>query len=412
MKYAPSLHERLQAFLKFLRPRLTSEETSLEYLSRLRALEDLRLRSHAVGRRHFSAAELCAFWAAPETGRFDVLAKEGGLLGRSHLESSMDLLGPATGLLMESCLALRVLGTSKMKQAVEEFVRQAGRALETGPPNRPAETPAAVPLPPTLQGRRKALNDLWSPPPSILRLLDRLELPHSLPSAIAGEIGKEPGLPLWLFRLRGALTRPSSPPVGNAISPSEYPLLRRLLPAAALLSRLDHPSGSPAFDPNAFWRHALETAYAARLAGRASGYGSPETLFLTGLLHDLGRLIVARRLPDLYESLLSPSPREMQALGTSHAEIGACWAERWGLGRPVSEAARHHHTPPPALEDVELSREAATTIAFCGLSRAGARPGDWLPFLGGLGESRLAEIRLQAGRLAEDSRRLFQDGDP
>lgn len=406
---AETLHERLHAFLSFLKPCLTLEEAPLERISKMRALSDLRVRSFAVGRPRVTAADLCAFLAAPGTGRFDTLATEQGLLSPTHLETPLELLGPTMGLLIEACLSLQVLGTAKMSEAINEFVRKAGTAPGSGSCRRQASDPR--PLSPAVQKLLGGVKGLWSPPESVARLLDLLEISHTPPAAIAREIDRDRGLSSLLPRLRAALAGalPGSP--GNSISPSDYPAARLLLSPAALLSRLDHPPLAPSFDRKAFWTHALWIAHAARLVGRAAGRGNPETHFLAGLLHDLGRLAAGRLLPSLYGALLVPPLREEQALGTTHAEIGALLAERWGFGRAVAEAARHHHAPPSGLEDLELSREAAVAIALCGLSRPGARASDWIPFLG-TGESRLAEIRFQAERLAGESLPLFAAGPP
>lgn len=402
-----TLHERLHRFLSFLKPRLTLEEAAVERISRMRALADLRVRSFAVGRPQVTAADLCTLLATPGTVQFDTLAVKQKLLSQAHLESPLELLGPTMGILMEICLFLPILGTAKMKAAIGEFVRKAGPVPDNASSCRPASAPP--PLSPAIQKLLGGVEGFWSPPESVSRLLDLLEFPHTPPDKIAREIDRDPGLASMFHRLRATLGIASSDSGGKLITSADYPAVRRLLAPAGLLARLDSPPLAPSFDRKTFWEHALHVAHAARLIGRATGRGNPEAQFLAGLLHDLGRLAVARRHPSLYNALQPPLPREEQVLGTSHAEIGAVLAERWNLGRAVAEAARHHHAPPSVLEDLELTREAAVAITLCGLSQPGARVSDWIPFLG-TGESRLAEIRFQAKRLAGESLHFFEAG--
>ena len=400
------LHGRLHDLVASLRSRMILEELPLERLSRLRALGDLRLRSLALGRPRLTGTDICTLLGDPQTGRFDRLALEEGLLAPPHLAIPLDPSGPTTGLLIEACLALQVLGVQKTRETLKELVRKAGRVPGSG---LPASSPAAPrPLPAAVEILLKTAKDLGSPPDLLRRLLDRLEVPETPPPRIVEAIGQDPRLASTLDRLREIL---SGVPPRATPSPSEYPFLRRILPPAALLSRLAPPPGIPFFDRKAFWSHSLGTAHGARLACRALGKGIPESHFLAGLLHDLGRLAVAHLMPSRCDLLQDSPAREREALGTDHAELGACLAERWGLGRGVVEAARHHHLPPDRLEDLELTREAAVAISLCALDRPGTDAGAWIPLLG-IPQRRLGEIRLQAGRLAEESRSLLEAQKP
>lgn len=82
----------------------------------------------------------------------------------------------------------------------------------------------------------------------------------------------------------------------------------------------------------------------------------PETRDVTvvaGLLHDIGSLILASRMPDEFCSTLSRARErncetfeaEEELLGTSHAEIGAYLVGLWGIPNPAVEAIAHHHRP-------------------------------------------------------------------
>ena len=98
-------------------------------------------------------------------------------------------------------------------------------------------------------------------------------------------------------------------------------------------------------------RHARLTAYiAARLP-------VPKHLvdiaMVAGMLHDVGKLIVAWKLPDRFKKLLAEVAEEQCPLykveereyGFSHAEIGAYLLGLWGLPYAVVEAVALHHAP-------------------------------------------------------------------
>lgn len=75
--------------------------------------------------------------------------------------------------------------------------------------------------------------------------------------------------------------------------------------------------------------------------------------FLSGLLHDVGQLILAVEMPDEYSRVLDDArlheksiwAAEMIAFGATHAEVGGYLLGLWGLPNPIVEAVTLHHRP-------------------------------------------------------------------
>jgi HD-like signal output (HDOD) protein len=96
------------------------------------------------------------------------------------------------------------------------------------------------------------------------------------------------------------------------------------------------------------------------------------TAIVAALLHDTGKLVLASRLPARFELALRTAFEknvplhtvEEELTGTSHAQVGACLLDLWGLPKSIVEAAGAHHrpaaAPPPGRE---LNILAATHIA-------------------------------------------------
>lgn len=104
-------------------------------------------------------------------------------------------------------------------------------------------------------------------------------------------------------------------------------------------------------DCETFWQHAVLTGLLTQHLGRKRGLRNSETLFLAGLLHDVGKLVFHEKLPDhaalLRRQYTSAQDREFQLehrlLGFDHAATGAALLKTWSLPDVLVSAARNHH---------------------------------------------------------------------
>ncbi|MBC7461822.1 MAG: HDOD domain-containing protein [Thermoleophilia bacterium] len=167
------------------------------------------------------------------------------------------------------------------------------------------------------------------------------------------------------------------------------------------------------------WSHSLGVGVAARALARKRGNIHPEKAFVSGLLHDLGMIILSVYRKDEFTQILALAAdegityeaAELQVLGWSHAELGAYVAEAWSFPATHCEAIRCHHDP--ALATLQPGLAQVTHLA------------DWMVVDLGVGnlvtaaqpepnEAALAEFRIprkDLPRVVESLRRLFAESD-
>lgn len=107
------------------------------------------------------------------------------------------------------------------------------------------------------------------------------------------------------------------------------------------------------FDHFEFWRHSLGCAVAAGMLARFFRYRISGKVFIGGLLHDVGKIVLDQYIHDLFEQVIekvksqdiSFYQAEKKVLGVTHAEIGGWLANSWNFPAEIEEAIKFHHLP-------------------------------------------------------------------
>lgn len=106
------------------------------------------------------------------------------------------------------------------------------------------------------------------------------------------------------------------------------------------------------FNINVFWYQSLMCATLAKRIAQKIGFGSIDEAYLSGLLHDIGRLVLISAFPKEHESILEKTEdrpntlwAETQLLGVNHCEAGSWLVQKWKLNSMMADAIRYHHEP-------------------------------------------------------------------
>jgi putative nucleotidyltransferase with HDIG domain len=99
------------------------------------------------------------------------------------------------------------------------------------------------------------------------------------------------------------------------------------------------------------WKHSLECAMVAKRLAWVYRYEFLDEAYVTGLIHDVGKVIILQYFPDEYRQIKSAAKEDFSGLnaekaalgGFTHAEIGGKIAEHWFFPEALVDAIEHHH---------------------------------------------------------------------
>jgi HD-like signal output (HDOD) protein len=104
-----------------------------------------------------------------------------------------------------------------------------------------------------------------------------------------------------------------------------------------------------------FWQHAVVVGRIAEMLREVIRINTSADLYLCGLLHDLGMLVLDGMSPNFYPQFLRPSGElqdvvraEKEYIGVDHGQAGVWLAEGIGLPQPYLDVMHFHHQPEKA----------------------------------------------------------------
>ena len=98
------------------------------------------------------------------------------------------------------------------------------------------------------------------------------------------------------------------------------------------------------------WKHLVSVGICARLIAKRRRMANFEDMFLAGLLHDIGIVLMDQYVPDRFSAVIvslkgdkTLVQAEREQVYFDHTELGERVALTWGFPDSVRAAIRHHH---------------------------------------------------------------------
>lgn len=162
-------------------------------------------------------------------------------------------------------------------------------------------------------------------------------------------ISHDPVITARLFKLANSTFYSRSGTVstiGDAVKRLGFKTIKNLVMAACAGKVLTKPMKHYTYSEFGLWQHSLGLALISRSVARNLQLPSylQDELFLAGLMHDIGKLLLDSILDDttIEASRLTPD-MEVAAVGLDHTEVGCRMAKKWKLPDFAVAAIEHHH---------------------------------------------------------------------
>ncbi len=207
-----------------------------------------------------------------------------------------------------------------------------------------------------LEKKIKQTIEFLPPLPAIMaELIQALSDPDLSLARLGGIIAKDPMMSVNILKVaNSAFYR-----IPNRVATIEHAVrmlgvrdVAALCLACSTLTVLKPPANWPSMDLTAFWRHSVATGIYAKLLCRELNFGLMHNIYLAGLIHDVGKVVLDRFAHEEYKEAHELSLREgisvvdaeKKVIGESHDKVGAWLMEKWLLPEAYVNGARYHHS--------------------------------------------------------------------
>jgi len=213
-------------------------------------------------------------------------------------------------------------------------------------------------------GRIKEIPTL---PLIVLEINKQLKDPDTSISKVSETIEKDQALSSNILKLvnsafYGFKTKISD--IRNAVVLLGYNAVRNAIVSISVIKAFSGASALRDFDITRFWKHSLAVAVTSKNISIRTKINSPDNCFVGGLLHDIGKVVLAQYFKDLFvrvwntsrEEGISFHAAERDVVPADHAKIGAFLAARWKMPKGLVYAIRRHHAYQANVENEEFIR--------------------------------------------------------
>lgn len=154
--------------------------------------------------------------------------------------------------------------------------------------------------------------------------------------------------------------------------------VKNLVTALSIINLFQKVNVHSDINPVNLWKHSIAVGIITRMLGQHLGVKDLENYFLAGILHDIGKLLFFKIIPEAYSEVVSYAilnnmtfrEAEQKKLGITHTVAGELLAEKWKLPQQIKQCIRYHNIglidgkPNQLVSCVHVANIFATMLGF------------------------------------------------
>lgn len=232
------------------------------------------------------------------------------------------------------------------------------------------------------------IDEIPTLPVVIPKLLALMESDKTDAADVADVISRDPALTSKILKVANSAYYGFSREISSlekAVPLLGFNMVQSLALSIGVLRSFPAGKKSTRFSQQELWIHSLAVATVMKELGKRFGKGDDrEYLFIIGLLHDIGKIVLDQYFEELFHGALEEAHNlgniqlhqaEIRKIGADHGEVGAMLLTRWKFPDKIYNAiAVHHQTEIPEgtnPEDVAMLRIADVLAHELGLEAGG-----------------------------------------
>jgi putative nucleotidyltransferase with HDIG domain len=200
-----------------------------------------------------------------------------------------------------------------------------------------------------LRARVESTTNISTIPDVVVKLRRMMDSPQMSAATVGDEISKDQVLAAKVLRLVNSGFYGFRTPITTltqAMVLLGFDVVKTLVLSASVLDILElmnrYLSG--------LWEHSLATARVSNAIGERLKLPNPEEIAVSGLLHDLGKVVIAQRFPAEHSQIRAivdarnclQVEAEVEVLGATHSEIAMWLLKKWGLPAKLVYPIAYH----------------------------------------------------------------------
>jgi diguanylate cyclase (GGDEF)-like protein len=208
--------------------------------------------------------------------------------------------------------------------------------------------------------------DIPSPPKIVVRILEAVQEDESCFAELGKIISADPALTAKMLKVANSSLYGFSgrvKTIEGALAILGINTLKNIALSFIIVNKMQGRSDE-IFDFEYFWKRSVTAAVAAQLVSGMLN-GESDDVFVSGLLQDIGVLVMFHDLADDYIEVLSAKSAtgvstaliEKRLIGFNHCELGSALLKKWGLPKSIYLPVFFHHTSQGVPERYRLATD-------------------------------------------------------